>query len=391
MSNNFALITGTSSFPYEISAANEKYRLLAKSLISADFDVNIIAKVGNVNENKQETDYNGTFDNIKFIYTSKRVKKPKSILSRQIFFLQGLINEFKLIWNNRKKNITILLPLSPFPLIIYYFILSIFFKIKVVLNIMEWHVVQKNRTTFQKVNDYLFDNIATRLFNHSIVISHYIEEKIKQLNSSAKTFILPALTDLNNFKFSIDKSTNNYFVYCGHIGYFNVIEFVLQSFEIFSKQNSEINLYLIINGNSSNFTKLKKLIKSLELTNRVIIKNRIPRSQLIEDYQNALALLIPLRETDQDKARFPQKIAEYAASKRPIVTNFWGEIKYYFQDNISAFICNSYNINEYANKMLYIANNKKETNSVGEMSYKVAFNSFHYENYSSKLKQFILD
>ena len=49
-------------------------------------------------------------------------------------------------------------------------------------------------------------------------------------------------------------------------------------------------------------------------------------------YKNATAHLIPLSNSIQDTARFPNKISEYLASAKPIITTDVGEIKHYFKD-----------------------------------------------------------
>ena len=59
-------------------------------------------------------------------------------------------------------------------------------------------------------------------------------------------------------------------------------------------------------------------------------------------YKNAIALLIPLRPTLQDEARFPHKIGEYLASGNPVISTNYGEVKHYFQDGHDMLIASRY-------------------------------------------------
>lgn len=386
------VILGSSSFPYEISAANIKNELTARSLVEADFDVTILTKlssVGKRNSNKSKYKTEGKKNGVKFHFISGNVFKPVGIINRQYTLIKGLWNELMFFRKNRKRKITVLLSITWFHLVIYYFILSKVLKIQFVLSIMEWHLVQENRTKLQRINDYLFDNFAPKLFNKGLPISHFLDHELKKRNSKIKNYILPALTDISEFEVPVESKSDNYFLYCGHAGYMSVIKFVIASYKNVLKSNSSSKLHLVINGTSKQIQKLEKFIKEIELDNYITILHKIPYQELIAEYKNALALLIPLRQTKQDEARFPQKIAEYTSSKRPIITNNWGEIPHFFQNNITAYVCETYDENEFAGKMVEILNNKIQANKVGENAYKLSKEKFQYSSHSLPLKNFL--
>ncbi len=83
---------------------------------------------------------------------------------------------------------------------------------------------------------------------------------------------------------------------------------------------------------------------------RILIYSNVPYTDLINLYRNSEALIIPMRNTDQDKARFPHKISEYCASDRPIITNSIGEISNYFNES-NAYLCSEYDEQKYADVM----------------------------------------
>ena len=65
-----------------------------------------------------------------------------------------------------------------------------------------------------------------------------------------------------------------------------------------------------------------------------------------------LALLIPLSNSEKDKARFPTKIAEYLASARPVVSSNIGEFANYATNNKNAVLCEPDDIAGFANGII---------------------------------------
>ncbi|NJK98319.1 MAG: glycosyltransferase family 4 protein [Chloroflexia bacterium] len=109
---------------------------------------------------------------------------------------------------------------------------------------------------------------------------------------------------------------------------------------------------------------------------------------MVNKYRNACALLIPLRDTLQDNARFPQKIAEYCAAKRPIISTRIGEVAYYFDDN-SAILAERYNINDFSEKLVYVIQNPEKCEQIAINSYEIGKKYFDYKSYALPLKEFM--
>ncbi len=86
----------------------------------------------------------------------------------------------------------------------------------------------------------------------------------------------------------------------------------------------------------------------------------------MEKYCEAKALLIPLRPTLQDTARFPHKIGEYLASGNPIITTNYGEVKHHFRQGETAFIAEEYKVAAYAEQMQLILNQPEMAKAVGK-------------------------
>ena len=111
--------------------------------------------------------------------------------------------------------------------------------------------------------------------------------------------------------------------------------------------------------------------------------------ELINYYKNARALLIPLRNTSQDIARFPHKIGEYAASGRPIISNNFGEMAYYFEDGKNSLLSEKYEYCDFANKMDFVVNNPEKASEIGKEGRIIANKFFDYKNFGSGLISFL--
>jgi len=99
--------------------------------------------------------------------------------------------------------------------------------------------------------------------------------------------------------------------------------------------------------------------------------------------------MIPLRDTVQDNARFPHKVGEYSAAKRPILSTNIGELKAYFKNGVSAILANDYTVQSYLTALSTTLCSKETLDSIGKEGYKIGLKNFDYEEQALQLKKFI--
>jgi glycosyltransferase involved in cell wall biosynthesis len=95
-----------------------------------------------------------------------------------------------------------------------------------------------------------------------------------------------------------------------------------------------------------------------------------------------------MRPCIQDKARFPQKIAEYVASGSPIITNSIGEISYYFNNN-NAILTKYYTVEAYFNAMQWVIENPEKAKEIGKKGKETGYINFHYKNIANQYAAFL--
>ena len=143
---------------------------------------------------------------------------------------------------------------------------------------------------------------------------------------------------------------------------------------------------LIINGDEDELNQLDNEINSKGLKDDIIVKSKLKYNELLSYYKNSVALLLPLYNTVQDKARFPFKLCEYTSVGKPIITNNIGVVNEIFTHFENAVISPAENIEKYTYFLNYIYNHKEEAEIIGRNGYDVYEQYFSSKNY--RLDQF---
>lgn len=98
---------------------------------------------------------------------------------------------------------------------------------------------------------------------------------------------------------------------------------------------------------------------------------------LMDLYKNAMGLIIPLNpKSEQDHARFSQKIAEYTSSASPIISCKVGEVAYYFKNKESAILCD-YSQKGFVDAFTWVTEHPIEASIIGMNGFKVGQKYFN--------------
>ncbi|TYR36842.1 glycosyltransferase family 4 protein [Sphingobacterium phlebotomi] len=377
------IYVGFNGFP-RASAEVVKQKLICKTFQLMGFECTIICNKNYFFGNYR---YRGTIEGISYFYSTFLYSKTKSKIFNKLIQIFGVCVE-KLYLIYKPTDVAIISSRNFWAISIY----ALIFKIKRTKTLLT-HVEDVSsvgkKSVGKKWNDYLFNHYAFRLVDGALPISEYLKNKISNFAPETLQLKLPVMVDYNSFKlkeirdeFTVGISFN-YFLYCGSVSYKEVLNFIVDSFKAVG---SSYKLVLILNGQPE---KLKIIRNELKEYKNIIIYSEISFQHLIYLYNNAKGLLIPLRETVQDKARFPHKIGEYTASGNPIITNNWGEVKNLFTNKVNAFVCERYDVELFTAAMRFIIDNPKESKSIGLNGEKMAKDVFNYPNYVEPLSNLI--
>lgn len=384
---NIAFV-GLSGVPYSKRASDYRLLAFAKAFTSKKHTVHIINRFSNINKLKI-TSEKLQFDSIVIKNLIEKEISKESFFNVFYQLISYPFEFFKIIHFNRKTKIDVLHIYSGhFLEFIHYYLIAKIIRAKIIYQYVEFRSAIERKNIYHKLNGYFCDRSAVHLFDGIISISNFIEKHISKISRNIPTIKVPPIFDfqyLNNIEKI--KSNENYILYCGSTSYFEVIEFIIKAYDLSQCKTENIKLFLVINGSSSQITKIKRLVQD---NKNIFIKSELDYKDLINLYLNAKALLIPLRNTIQDIARFPNKISEYTACKNIIITTNNGEIPYYFSNKKNALIAKHYTAESVAQEIDWMIENKAQLDTIKRNAYKLGCTSFNMDNYIEDLNNFLI-
>ena len=377
---------GLSGFPYGM-AAIQRQLIISKAISQNGLKVCIVCSrsthSGEITVNKR-----GTFEGIDYFYLFDPFR-GKSFIKRNIQRILIPVMEFLLLKEIGKVNKIKAAIISNRNLIlnnIWYCFLSKLFGFKIVVNLVEDYSKREGRSAGRRVNDFFFDRIGLWFSNGYLPISHFLIEK--NIGLRRKYFYLPVLVDPKPFINSIQKPENClYFLYCGSASYFSSIEIILDAFSLVDRD--EYKLMLITDGSEDELQRVYRLMEKLDISDRIQVKSKISYELLVSYYCGAVGLLLPMFQTVQDEARFPHKLGEYLASKRPVITNLVGELKYYLEDGRNVIVFNTNDSKSLAEKMVWLIENEEMGKRIGLEGFRVMEKHFNVDIVGEKLVDFL--
>lgn len=365
----------------------QRQLLLAKAVELGGFEVIVLCRYG-IHNIEDGIESNGVYEGIQFNYCSGTSVRSKNFLRRNLLKFKGLVNEFLYY---RKYSATnqlagVLVSTNSFHNILFYFFLGKIFNVISVVDNVEYWTSNKKFSGFDRIDKLFYDKYYFLFSDKVICISDFLIRKVRG-EKIRKVIKIPAITDFEKYKRPenyLRLVKERYLLYCGSDAYSDVIDFVISSYERLNFDS--LKLVLVTRNNQ----RLEKRINKVKNKNNIMVMQNIPYEDLINLYLNSEALLIPLRNIDQDKARFPHKISEYCASGRPIITSNVGEIANYF-DETSVYLCNDYNESEFADKMNEVILDPEKAEEKAKRSYEIGNENFNYTSYSDILVKFLTE
>jgi glycosyltransferase involved in cell wall biosynthesis len=386
-----AIIAKGSGISLSFEAVNTKSYFIAKILKKYGINVTILS--GLFYQKEAFDKFTGRYEGIKY-YMPSVFKKPNSkwrhyyyklmYIWQVIYFLFKMKKKWKKVYFIFDDNST------PLPILL---LLQIFGIIELIFNIEEWPL-SHNISFIQKIISHIFIILSFKFCRKSICISSFLIKKATFYNKNIETFKLPALAKFNNYcnEKLIESNNQNQstkFLFCGNVGYSEVIWVIINSYEniIELMPNSNVELILILHGDVVNLHKISKYINKTKSSIKLL--SRLTEPELMEELARASVLMAPLRRNIQDEARFPQKIAEYTAISKPIITTNIGDIGSYFSSNDSAIFIEDLSIKEITQKMCFAIENKQILKLIGENGNLIGRRHFDYQKYIYSLGKFI--
>ncbi|WNJ19755.1 glycosyltransferase [Pontibacter sp. G13] len=384
---------GVSGFPFASRAVINKQIAMAQGLKEANVEATVVNKKG-IYEPTSDTQYpaDGNYKGIDYYTASGTAYRPSGFVKRNLLKFRGMMNEIKLYKRMAKENKldALILDTSFFNQIIYYRILSKLFGFQLVYHYVEMRskIDKPGKKLSERLDNYLTDSLVTKLFDAVLPISDVLKEWVEERDPETPMFKVPVLCDYTQFDIPREEVPEPYFLYCGTAAYSEVVDFILDAFGQLETQD-DMYLYLIISGPKPAKQKIFDKIAKHPKSAFIRTFSNIPYEELVHKYVHASGLLIPLRPTVQDAARFPFKVGEYLATGNPVITTNYGELKAYFTDQHDALVADSYDVSQYVDKMKFVLEHPDEAREIGLRGKEMGYSNFHYSIQGKRMRSFL--
>ena len=125
--------------------------------------------------------------------------------------------------------------------------------------------------------------------------------------------------------------------------------------------------------------KFKHLVKSIVFTGEQPF-DKIPYYLSASD-----VLVLPMVDSNIEKARFPIRLGDYMASGRPIVSNAVGEVKYVIESEKCGLTCGPNDTEGFTDAILKVIRNRELQNKLGVQARKSAEEKYSWQNIVKRL------
>ncbi len=377
-------------------AASNYVRLVAGGLSNAGAQVKVLIPWHTESPGQPlNTCPSGSLDGFTYKYTTGETVCPRKIRerARQIFIAYAKTT--RTLCDLRKQNRldAVIYYGNHLENHIIYRSISRHLKVPYISFLVEWHPAIPRQNCFRKLYDRLFNYLTMVMADAVIVISGFLEQKVKESRSSffspPRCYRMPVLVNPELWK-NVNPHTSDrpYVLFCANLdGYFDDACFVIRSMARLGRQ--DMDLVLIGNASDETRNRLKELAEQSGLKSRLIINDRfIPDTTLRELFSGSHVLLAPLHNDIRSKARFPSKIADYLMAARPVVSCTVGEVAEYLLDRETAYLCQPDDIGAFASS-LELALTDDARDHVAQKGRVVALNNFDYRLQGKRLLDFI--
>lgn len=383
---------GETGFPYGL-AAIQKMTLVSRALVRAGARVTIVNRKGKFDPAKpKDLAPEGVHEGIHYVYTSGTIYRPKGFVARNWQKVTGQFREFRYLRQLRKQGRLDagIISSHRFGLVCLYLLYSWALRFPVVLNYVEWTRTMEHRRGFWKrISDVLYDKYLVKRMDAALPISELLMTHYRELAPRKPAMKLPIICDFELFNLPKRAIEEPYFLYCGSLSYREVIDFILEAYDQLPAQPLRKLKLVVSGGKKSEYEQFHKDLQQYKKAAHIEVYANIPYDQLVDLYLHAAALLIPLRPTLQDAARFPHKIGEYLAAGNPIVTTKHGEIVHYFKNEETALIAEHYDVSEFAERMRFVIDHPEKARLIGKKGREMGLREFDYVQYGPRLISFL--
>src|SRR5215469_2481934 len=376
------------TFPEGNAATNRVYTY-AKGFTENNIKVHIICFAST-----HAGDLTGVVDGISYYYPFVRERKSKFFIVRRFQTLSRYFKTYSLVKKINKEDKTIAISRWTNSLRVHLFtwLLSRASRSKLIIESSEHPLRDYQTGTWNKMKGKFQFYVESKTCDGVFCISRYLINFHKDWNvNEKKLLLLPSTVDPSRFKKNGQRPLSDFYV-----GYFGSLTFDRDSVDLLIKayakiSHSRTDMFLVLGGFCTEKQKkqITDLIEELNIKPKVRVLDHLTREEVTKYITNADILVMVRSKNLESEASYPSKLTEFLATGRPVVSVNVGEISDYLSDGINAFIVEPGDVNEMADKLLFIINNYSKAEEIGKQGKALAEGIFNYSYQSKRMIDFI--
>ncbi len=336
------------------------------------------------------TERKGVYEGIPFEYPGP-VKNPKSAAVRKLAYaIAALGVTYRLVQARfqHPRSVVYLYVLGG-PVALYIGLLCRVLGLPTVQEICEWP--PDADPVPSRLTLWLYRKPLFVLSSGALVISKAIERNVEEraaaVNPNLATYRLPCVVDPARFSNSppVDGAEAvPHFVWCGT--WIMDIPFLVRAFASVRRRGYRSKLTIIGRCVHENRSEILSCAAENGLApDDFVLAGCVDDPTLAAWYKSAVALLLPMRYDGVSRTRMPNKLAEYLASGRPVVTCPIGEQADFLKQGVNAYLAEPGNEAEFADQMARVLEDPETATRVGAAGQRVCLELLDYRAHSKGL------
>lgn len=342
------------------------------------------------------TQASGVFEGIPFEYTT-RIRRPSNTVLRAAVYIWGILRlTARLVMLRSAADRTaVWLYIMGGPEHLYISWLCRRLRLPLVQELCEWYPGHPACSRFTR---WLY---RVRLFRNTtgaLVISKLIEERAREVAAAANPRLrihrLPAIVDARRFadvpeSNSVDEDEDPVFLWCGTEERGGDVDFLIRVAGLVQREGYRAKLRIV--GTCSD----RRRAEIHDYANRqgilpgsVIPTGYVDDRRLAALLRSATALLLPLRDDDRSRTRMPNKLGEYLASGRPVVTCKVGDLTDFLEDGVNAYMAEPGDETGFAEQMLAVLRDPAAADRIGAAGQRACAAWLDYRPHAIELARF---
>jgi glycosyltransferase involved in cell wall biosynthesis len=388
------IIIADEPFPVGMAATN-RIISISKGFIENGIRVKVICirTTETLEQGIVNKDASGVYNGIEYEYSCGTTTRGDTFFQRRWLLLKGLLRPFLSLRQCKKHDIVMAYLDHPFFLFLY-FIGAKFFGMLYVQDKSEYPFVLHRTSLFGRIYARFYTSWIYKMFDVVLVMTKPLESYFQlRVRTTAKLFLMPMTVESNRFSSgSVPRKENNrYIAYCGYLGgNKDGVSILIQSFAIVSKKISDVKLYIIGNSpDTDDLEKFKKLSSDLGMDGRIVFTGRVSRDEIPAYLVHASVLALARPSSLQSEGGFPSKLGEYLSTGNPVVVTSVGDIPFFLQDSVNAFVSVPDSAEAFAEKLEDALTNTEKARIIGLKGRQTAFDNFDYKVQAKRLVEFL--